>query len=121
MTPTAWPVFDPQSCHELRDRVLDLREFWTPRFEGRFYTLGSAAYCDAQNDQSFRVNYLPLAARLRPTLISNFGGLYEATRKCLEEALSAPCTYLTIWPSLGSTFGSEKTSLFILRGSVTSI
>jgi hypothetical protein len=72
-------------CAAIRDRVLALREHWTPRSSGTLYTLGAASYLDAPHQ---RDAYLEAARAGNPLLHASFAGILERLRQFFEELLA---------------------------------
>jgi hypothetical protein len=83
-------VLRPKECEAVRERVVALREHWTRRSEGDFFTLGAAAYLDAPARLDA---YTKIAQTLNPVLRENFEWLYERVRGGLEQVLGQPVSY----------------------------
>jgi hypothetical protein len=83
-------VLDEDDCAEICARVLALRNRWTERVSGRFYTLGTAAYLDATEKHEA---YLAAACETNPLLREDFDGVLELVREFFEEFLSEPVFY----------------------------
>ena len=77
-------LLDREDCAEICARVLALRNRWTERSPGRFYTLGAAAYLDATDT---RDAYLAAARETNPILQENFDAVLELVREFFEEFL----------------------------------
>jgi hypothetical protein len=83
-------ILDAEDCAGIRERVLALRNRWTERSPGRFYTLGAAAYLDATDT---RDAYLAAARETNPILRENFDVVLELIREFFEELLSDTAFY----------------------------
>jgi len=83
-------ILDAEDCAEICARVLALRNRWTERSPGRFYTLGAAAYLDAADG---RDAYLAAARETNPILQENFDAVLELVREFFEEFLGDPAFY----------------------------
>jgi hypothetical protein len=83
-------VLDAEDCAEIRARVLALRNRWTDRVLGRFYTLGAAAYLDATDKHDA---YLAAARETNPVLQENFDAVLELVREFFEEFLGDSVFY----------------------------
>jgi hypothetical protein len=77
-------LFSPAECSGIRNDVLALKEYWSPRSKNSFYTLGTAAYLDAQQSHA---DYLAAASEVNPVLRSTFAGMLETTRAFFEDLL----------------------------------
>jgi len=83
-------ILDAEDCAEICARVLALRNRWTERSPGRFYTLGAAAYLDAADG---RDAYLAAARETNPILQENFDAVLELVREFFEEFLGDAAFY----------------------------
>jgi hypothetical protein len=83
-------ILDAEDCAEICARVLALRNRWTERSPGRFYTLGTAAYLDATDK---RDAYLAAARETNPILQENFDAVLELVREFFEELLGDAAFY----------------------------
>jgi hypothetical protein len=88
--PSEHDVLTESECAYVRDAVLALREHWTQRGEGGFFTLGAASYLDAPNQ---RDAYLEAARATNPVLHASFEGLLERVRLFFEEFLGEPVRF----------------------------
>ena len=70
--------------------ILALRNSWTERSPGRFYTLGAAAYLDAAEKHDA---YLAAAREANPMLQENFDAVLELVREFFEEFLGDAAFY----------------------------
>lgn len=77
-------VLTTLECAETRDRVLALRDHWTPRDNRRFFTLGAASYRDAVGKHA---QYLKAAKVTNPLLQKSFEWLHERLRLFFEDLL----------------------------------
>jgi hypothetical protein len=75
-------VLDPDDCAEIVGRVIALRNRWTARSLGSFYTLGAASYLDATDDHDA---YVTAARTTNPVLQDNFAVTLERVRNFFEE------------------------------------
>ena len=85
-----YPLFDPQECSSLGDRVLSLREHWTIRAGGLFYTLGAASYLDAPSQHAA---YLDCAQKSNAVLLKSFPWLYQRIVNFFSETLREPAFF----------------------------
>jgi hypothetical protein len=83
-------LLDAEDCARICARVLALRNRWTERSPGRFYTLGAAAYLDAAGK---RDAYLAAARETNPILQENFDAVLELVREFFEEFLGDAAFY----------------------------
>jgi hypothetical protein len=83
-------LLNREDCAEICARVLALRNRWTERSPGRFYTLGAAAYLDATDA---RDAYLAAARETNPILQENFDAVLELVREFFEELLGDAAFY----------------------------
>jgi hypothetical protein len=77
-------VLSTRECAETRDRVLALRDQWTRRPEGGFFTLGTVSTYDAPGKHA---QYLKAAKVTNPLLQKSFEWLHERLRLFFEELL----------------------------------
>ena len=105
-------LLNREDCAEICARVLALRNRWTERSSGRFYTLGAAAYLDATDA---RDAYLAAARDTNPILQENFGAVLELVREFFEELLGDAAFYsphlalpgFHVFTSLHANLGTE--------------
>lgn len=71
-------------CETVRNQLMALKEYWSPRWGGGAFTLGAAAYIDAVPQHSV---YLEAAKAANPVLCRFFGRLLERIRQFFEESL----------------------------------
>jgi len=83
-------VLDPDDCAEIAGRVVALRNRWTARSLGSFYTLGAASYLDATDDHDA---YIAAARETNPVLQDNFAVTLEQVREFFEEFFGEPVFY----------------------------
>lgn len=74
-------------CQDLVRRVLALEEYWTPRSQSGFYSLGAASYLDARDNHAL---YLATARRTNGLLASRFADLYARLIGFFEDFLGEP-------------------------------
>lgn len=95
-------LLDADECRALVARIDALREHWTERSAGRFYTLGTVAYLDAPDAASARAygadyhepdQYYRSLQRTNPVLAAHFSELHQRLAACLAELLGAPTAY----------------------------
>jgi hypothetical protein len=77
-------------CAEMARRVVRLRDRWTKRQDGGFFTLGAASYLDGADSQD---TYLAASAQTNSVLLDGFGDLYPALHGFLEYVLDEPVTF----------------------------
>jgi hypothetical protein len=77
-------LLDSDECDTVRDQLMTLRDYWSPRWGGGAFTLGAAAYIDAVPQHAV---YLEAAKAINPVLCRFFGGLLERVRRFFEESL----------------------------------
>jgi|ERR1700733_832630 hypothetical protein len=77
-------LLDTDECETVRNELLALRDYWSPRSGGGFFTLGAAAYLDAVPHHSV---YLDAANAINPVLCRSFGLLLERVRRFFETSL----------------------------------
>lgn len=82
-----------EECRGVCDKVHALRSYWTNRGGGFFpiYTLGSASYLDANNNDDS--TYREKAKALNPILTANFPILYERLVNVLSDIFKMPVAY----------------------------
>jgi hypothetical protein len=83
-------LLDPDDCRLIAERVLALRNRWTARSPGSFYTLGTASYLDATKKHEA---YIEAARDTNPVLQDNFDDTLEQVRDFFEEFLGDPVFY----------------------------
>jgi hypothetical protein len=83
-------VLDPDDCALICDRVFALRNRWTERSPGSFYTLGAASYLDATDQHD---TYIAAAHVTNPLLQENFDTALEQVREFFEEFFGEPVFY----------------------------
>jgi hypothetical protein len=83
-------VLDPDDCALICDRVIALRNRWTERSSGSFYTLGAASYLDATDQHD---TYIAAAHVTNSLLQENFDTALEQTREFFEEFFGEPVFY----------------------------
>ena len=83
-------LLDAGECDKICARVLTLKNRWTERSPGRFYTLGTAAYIDATDNYDA---YLAAARETNPILQENFDVALEWVREFFEELLGDTVFY----------------------------
>jgi hypothetical protein len=77
-------LLDSDECDAVRNALLALRDYWSPRVGGGFFRLGAAAYMDAVPQHS---SYLEAAKATNPVLCRSFGWLLERVRQFFETSL----------------------------------
>lgn len=83
-------ILEASECAEIREQVMALRTNWTPRGEGRFFTLGAASYLDAPEQ---RPAYFAAAQASNELLRGYFGWLHERVRTFFEDLLGESATF----------------------------
>lgn len=75
-------MLSPRECAEARDHVFALRNKWTRRPEGKYFTLGTVSAYDAPGNHA---RYMKAAKATNPFLQKSFGWLHERLRLFFEE------------------------------------
>jgi hypothetical protein len=83
-TITQHGLLNSDECETVWTQLIALRDCWSPRSGGGFFTLGAAAYLDAVPQHSV---YLAAANATNPVLCRFFGWLLERVRRFFEESL----------------------------------
>lgn len=84
-------VLNQQECQEVRSVVHEFKDLWIKRNPYvPFYTLGTASYLDAAEDQQ---KYYQLAQQYNPILRDRLEWLYQKVAKSLTQLLNAPTNY----------------------------
>jgi hypothetical protein len=87
-------VLNARECAAARDEAIVLKERWTERAGGSFFTLGAASYIDAASQ---RANYLEAAKVSNPVLLASFGWLYERFQLFFQELLGETVVFDSLY------------------------
>jgi hypothetical protein len=86
-------LLSPEECRRVRDFVHAQRALWSPQsVTAPFFSLGAAAYLDAQHQPDARIYHLK-ARRQNPTLIAGLGWVYDRLQAILADALGGDTYY----------------------------
>jgi len=99
-------VLDWDDCALIRERVIALREHWTERSPGSFYTLGAASYLDGPNKHDA---YLAAAHVTNQVLQEHFDAALATLREFFEELLDDAVLY-------DPRYALPGFHIFLLRG-----